>query len=179
MPVASVHLTAEDGGTLATNDLHLGFQFVVSVGYTTENLISLLFLADKHCHKLYPLSLSERVKFLISKMRHKSDSRLLDSVISTTLKRRYKDDIGRCRHHKFGVEITLYAYLHYLTLLHPLEYVLVIEILRARDSLYHIVGIEDGEVGELEHGHEDSALYRHFNPCISLGDVCCFYPLAH
>ena len=61
------------------------------------------------------------------------------------------------------------AYLDNSAILDTRLDVLVKEVLGAGDALDHVVGIEDGEVGQLQRCHADGALNGHFDLGISLG----------
>ena len=79
-------------------------------------------------------------------MRNQRDTRLLDSIIATSFERRHKDDIRiGCQHH-LRIEVALHANLHDTSILYSLLDILVKEVLRSRQSLDHIVSIENGEV---------------------------------
>ena len=162
-----MHLTAGDCRTRR----HLAgllLQFVVSALDASEHLISLSLLADEHADKLNPFCLSQRIQFLITKMGYQSDTSLLDGIIATTFRGRDEDHLWISSQHHLCVEVALHTDLHDTTVLHSLEDVLVEEVLRARQSFHYIVGIEDGEVRQLQGRHHNRILNRYANLRISL-----------
>ena len=147
----------------------LGLQRVIAFFDSTEKLIGLVNLADEQSHELHPLSLSQRVEFLIAQMGNQLDARFLDGIIAATLRGRNEDDVGVGRQHHLGVEVALHTNLHDATVLHPLQDVGVEEVLRARNALHHVMGIEHREVRQLQHRHHNGTTHGHLHPRIALG----------
>ena len=170
MPVAIVHLAAGDGGT-GRYLAGLFLQVVIALLDTCEHLAGLTLLADEHTHQLNPLRLSQRVQFLIAQMRYQRNTGLLDGIVAAALRGRDEDDVRVGGKHQFGVELALHANLHHLAVLHALQDVLVEQILRTRDALHHIVGVEHGEVRQLQGRHADGALDGHAYLRIAAGDL--------
>ena len=168
MPVAIVHLAAEYRRTLLYL-CGLGLQVVIALLDAIEQFLGLALLADEHPHELNPFCLSQRVQLLIAQMRHQRDACLLDGIVAATLRGRDEDDVRIGGKHQFGVKLALHANLHYPALFYALQDVLVEQILRARDTLHHIVGIEHGEVRQLQGRHADGVLDGHAHLRITAG----------
>ena len=135
---------------------------------TSKDLTGLALLADEHTHELDPLCLSQRVEFLIAEMGHEGDTRLLDGFIAATLRGRDEDDLRIGGEHHLCVEVALHTDFHDAPVLGALEDIGVKEVLRTRQSFHYVVGIEDGEVRELQRRHTDGSRHRHLDAGIAL-----------
>ena len=102
-------------------------------------------------------------------MSHQRDARLLNGIIAATFRRRDKDDIGVGSQHQLRIEVAFHTDLHDTTVFYARQDILVEEVLRTCDTLHHIVGIENGEVRQLQSRHTDGILDRHSNFCIVIG----------
>ena len=174
VPRAVMHLSREDAGALC--DLRGSLlQRIVTLLDTVEYLTGLALLTDEHPHELDPLSLPQRVELLIAEVGHEGDTRLLDGLIATALRGRDEDHLRIGSEHHLRVEVALHTYLHDAPVLRARQDIGVKEVLRTRDALHHVVGIEDGEVRELQRRHTDGALHRHLDARIALGHLS---PLA-
>ena len=65
MPVAIVHLATEDGGPFF-NFCNPLLKVVITLLDAGKELIGLALLANEHAYELDPLSLSQRVQFLVA-----------------------------------------------------------------------------------------------------------------
>ena len=91
-------------------------------------------------------------------MGNQCDARLTDGIIAATLRGRDKDNVGISRQHHLRIEVALHTYLYDASVLHPLQYVVVKEVLRTCQSLHHIVCIQYRKVRELQRCHADGIL---------------------
>ena len=91
-------------------------------------------------------------------MWYQQDARLTDGIIATALGGRYEDDVRIGSQHQLGIDIALHAYLDNGAILDALADVLVEQVLRTRNALHNVVGIKQGEVGQLQGRHHDGTL---------------------
>ena len=106
-------------------------------------------------------------------MGHQRDARILDGLITATLEGRDEDDVSIGGQHHLRIEVALCANLHNTTVFHPLQDVLVEEVLGARHALHHVVGIENGEVRQLQGRHTNGVLdgYANLRVTVRYGNV--------
>ena len=94
-------------------------------------------------------------------MGDEGDTSLLDGIVTAAFRRRDEDDIRIGGKNQFCVEVTFHTDLHDLSVLDPLQDVLIKQILGAGDALHHIMGIECGKVRQLKGRHADGIINRY------------------
>ena len=96
-------------------------------------------------------------------MGHERDARLLDGIIATPFERRNENHIRIGSHHHLRIEVALHTDLHDAPVFHSLKDIFIEQVLRACQALHHVVGIENGEVRQLQRRHTNGVLDRNAN----------------